>query len=168
MITSTVAPLIAVVALLFLFAAFHDIATRTVPNWTSLAILACGVALQFISGHLVGALLIGTLVFTICVLLWAARLLGGADVKLLAAAAVAVPPAAAGTLIISVALAGGLVAIVYLSLSHLIARPAPGHRRTVLHRILKAEAWRIHRRAPLPYVTAIAAGVVFTLYPGLP
>ena len=40
-----------------------------------------------------------------------------------------------------------------------------GVRAGLLSRVLRAEAWRIARKAPLPYALAIAGGTIFTLLP---
>jgi prepilin peptidase CpaA len=154
-----------ITAALLAFAALHDVATRTVPNWVSIVLLACGLVLQAIAGHLLAATGLGLLVFLLATALWLRGWLGGADVKLLGAAAVAVTPGSVSALLLAVSLAGGVLALVYLTLSRLLARPQPGTRQRFLQRLIKAELWRIHRRAPLPYAVAIAIGALLTLYP---
>ena len=166
MIHVTVTPFAAVTPGLLLYAALRDIVARTVPNLVSLGILAAGCCVQAMSGHLAACLLIGAGVFAVALCMWKRRWLGGADVKLLAATAVAVPPMTAGLFLLSVAIAGGALAIAYLVLAHVVPRPVPGRRTGILPRVLKIEAWRIRRYAPLPYATAIAAGALFTLLPG--
>jgi prepilin peptidase CpaA len=37
--------------------------------------------------------------------------------------------------------------------------------RPLVRRVLRAEAWRINRRGPLPYAFAIAGGAILTLLP---
>src|SRR4051794_12919665 len=115
-----------VTAALLAFAALHDLATRTVPNWVSIAILACGVTLQAIAGSLLTATGLGLLVFLLATTLWLRGWLGGADVKLLGAAAVAVAPGAVGSLLLDVSLVGGVLALLYLALSRLVPHPSPG------------------------------------------
>ena len=154
------------IATLLVFAALRDIATRTVPNWVSLAILAVGCVLQAVAGTLPTAGLSGVAVFAAAALMWRQGWLGGADVKLLAAGSVALAPVAVVSFILVVALAGGALALLYLALSLVVRRPAPGGRTTVSRRLLKAEAWRIHNRRSIPYAVAIAAGGLFTLYQG--
>lgn len=155
----------AVVALLA-SAALRDFATRSVPNWIAAAISLIGLSLHFLSGHPLFAILTGTLVLAAALIPWHFGLLGGADVKLLAASAIAIPSGSLGNLLLAIALAGGVLAILYLALSYLIPRPTPGRRTGLFRRVLKAEAWRIHRRGPLPYAAAIAAGTIVTLFPG--
>ena len=108
---------------------------------------------------------LGLLVFLLATALWLRGWLGGADVKLLGAAAVTVPPHSVGGLLATVSLVGGVLALFYLALSYLLARPRPGPRDHFLPRLIKAELWRIHRRAPLPYAVAIAIGAFLTLFP---
>jgi prepilin peptidase CpaA len=158
-------PVNGVIAALLVFAALQDVATRTVPNWVSIAILTCGVILQTIAGNLVVAASLGLAVFFLAALMWHRGWLGGADVKLLGAAAVVVAPAAVGQLLLAISLAGGVLAVFYLALSLCVHRPRPGSRKGFFRRLTKAEAWRIHKRAPLPYAVAIAAGGLFTLFP---
>nr|WP_294517579.1 prepilin peptidase [uncultured Rhodopila sp.] len=155
----------AAVAALLVFAALRDIATRLVPNWVSIAILACGIILHTVIGNPFTAIGWGLLVFFTAALMWRRGWLGGADVKLLGAASVAVAPANVGSLIIAISLAGGVLAVLYIALSRLLHRPLAGPRTGFLPRLLKAEVWRIHRRGPLPYAVAIAAGGLFTLFP---
>ncbi len=97
--------------------------------------------------------------------------MGGGDVKLLAAAALLLPPRLVPGYVLAVALAGGVLGLLYLGLGALLRRRAPRAtpRRpaTLLRRALRAEAWRIRRRGPLPYGCAIAAGALFAvLQPG--
>lgn len=158
--------LFAVLALL-VGAAAHDLATRTVPNWVSVAISAAGVLIRLMSGDLTMGVAFAAAVFTGAALLWRFNLMGGADAKLLGAVALVASPAGIPSVLVLTALCGGVLALTYLLLSHVVGRPAPGRRRTILGRLAKAELWRLSRRGPLPYATAIAAGSVVTLSPQL-
>lgn len=160
--------ILATTALILLIgAALHDVATRTVPNWFSVAIAVAGLVLRAMAGDLVYGLLFAALVFAAATFLWWLRLMGGADAKLLGATALLVSPLAIPSLLVLTALCGGVLALAYLVLSRVVRRPAPGRRRTLLGRLAKAELWRLSRRGPLPYATAIAAGSVVTLSPHL-
>ena len=65
--------------------------------------------------------------------------------------------------VVVTALAGGLLALSYLLLSHQ-KRIAPAiTRQSLFRRILAIEGWRIRHRGPLPYGVAIAAGGAFVL-----
>ena len=119
-----------------------------------------GLVLRAHDGNAIAALGIAALLLIILGVLWLRGFIGGGDMKLIPA--VAHRPAAVGraAFILSVALAGGVLALLYLALSFFVPRPAPGPRRGFLARVLKAEAWRLHRRGPLPYAVAIAGGAL--------
>jgi prepilin peptidase CpaA len=155
-------PTLAALGLLAI-AALHDVGFRTLPNAVCAALLGCGIALHLAAGDLGLAMLAALTVFTLLLLPWWGRALGGGDVKLLGAAALAVPLPAIPTLLVGTALAGGVLALGFLALRPFVPA-APGRRPAVLWaRILRAEAWRIRRRGPLPYAVAIAAGGAVSL-----
>jgi prepilin peptidase CpaA len=166
MAVAAVTPSVLATIILF-FAALHDLAFRTVPNWMPAVLLLAGSLLRIMSGTLVLGLLAGLLIFLGAAFCWRRGWLGGGDVKLLATAAVLVPPALAANLLLDVALAGGVLAILYLALARLVTQPFVTPRpRALLRRICRAERYRIHRRGPLPYASAIAAGALFVLFEG--
>jgi prepilin peptidase CpaA len=133
--------LLALLAIALLAAALSDWRHRLIRNRLTGAIaagaplfwLACGtapwpgIAIQ---------LALALLVLAVCAALFAARMLGGGDAKLLAALALWVPPAAFAELLLVMALAGGLLAGAML-----VTR----------------------RRASVPYGIAIAAGGLWVL-----
>jgi prepilin peptidase CpaA len=153
---------------LLIAAALHDAATRTIPNWMPLGLLLLGIVGRLLTGDAVSGISLGFALFIGLVLLWLRGLIGGGDVKLAAAAAVAVPASMVMVFVLTVAIAGGVLALVYLCLSFIIPRPAPGMRHGILARVSKVEAWRISRRGPIPYAAAITAGWLAVLIPGLP
>lgn len=148
-------------------AAASDIAFRRIPNGIAAALaLAAGVR-HAASGLAVLGVAAGIagMVGAVAALLWHRGLLGGGDVKLLAAAALLVPPASVPALLLAVPLAGGVLAML-----HLLLRPVaevcagrPVRGASVARRLLRHEARRIARGAPLPYGVAIAAGAVFAM-----
>ena len=147
-------------------AALHDVAFRTVPNWTNIALASAGLTIRALHHDLLASLAVAAGLFALLALLWTRGLLGGGDVKLAGAAALAVPPLAVPSFVLAVSVAGGVLALLDLLLSLVVPRPAPGARRSLPARLLAAEAWRVHRRGPLPYAAAVAAGCLFTLLPG--
>lgn len=160
----TEALLTSVAALLLAAAALHDIAARTIPNRLALCVATIGLALRLQSGDLATGVAAATLVFAAGFLAWRLGALGGGDVKLLAAAALLPPPALVPDLLVAVALCGGLLALLVLALRRLVPRHAAGPRpRGLVARALRAEAWRLRRRGPLPYAVAIAGGALLTL-----
>lgn len=172
LVISAIAPtLLATSCLLLLLAGASDVATRRVPNWLSASLAAIGIAGHLNAGDLAGGLSCGFTVFVLAALCWRRGWLGGGDVKLLGAAALLFAPYQVPGLILSVALAGGVLAIAYLLARALLRlRPASFHpeaRRCAsqnrLWRILRIECRRIRRGAPLPYASAIFVGAIFTL-----
>ncbi|MDE2582968.1 MAG: prepilin peptidase [Rhodospirillales bacterium] len=159
--------LIGSAALLLVLASLRDLATRMVPNGIPLALTAVGILLSALEGRLVWALLAGLIVFSFAFLCWRMRWIGGADVKMLGAGAVLVPPTAAASFVLATGVAGGVLAVIYLLARHFVAAPPPAgtaaRRGNVLVRAWRAERWRIHRGCPLPYACAIACGALMML-----
>lgn len=145
-------------------AAFRDVAVRRIPNALVVAIAVLGVSRQAAAGMAMLALsfIVASVVLLAAVMLWRRGVLGGGDVKLLAATAVLVPPAAVPHLLLATAIAGGLLAVSHLVLRRRRGLPAPIPAGAI-GRVLRCEAWRIGRGAPLPYGVAIAAGAFFVL-----
>ncbi len=147
---------------LLAFAAMHDIGFRTVPNRVSLGILICGLALRLLTGDVFYGLLCGAIMFSFTYGFWRLGWMGGADVKLLTASAVFVPPLMVPTLVIGTSLAGGVLALIYVIGSSLVPRrPAVayhGRPHGLMRRAMRCELRRLRRRGPLPYAAAIATG----------
>jgi prepilin peptidase CpaA len=159
--------LMAIVAVPLAIASLNDIATRTIPDPAPLGLLAIGVVVRLVDGTATAALVASAAVFVIGALCWRFGWLGGGDVKLLAACAWLVSPALVPQLVLLTALAGGVLACLYLALGWM-TRALPALTRSSLphalaRRIWRAERWRIRRRAALPYGCAIAVATLFTL-----
>jgi prepilin peptidase CpaA len=102
-------------------------------------------------------------------------LIGGGDVKIIAASTLLFPPASTGLLLVSITLAGGMLSIVYLAArvmvrnrvrqmvpsTHLVERGDPSPRW------LSEECSRIAAGGPMPYAFAILGGVVTTKAAGV-
>ncbi len=152
------------------YSAFHDFAFRTVPNAASVALLVLGFALRLLDGpfSLLGwSSLIAVVVLLLTYFFWRMGWMGGGDVKLLTAASFFVPPTlqAEASLISGTALAGGVLALIYLAGSAIVRRPTGARPQGFLSRVLRCEQWRVSRRGPLPYAAAIAVGgVIATLH----
>ncbi len=139
---------------------------RLVPNRVPAAIAAVGVLLRVTDGTWLLGFLAAFIVFVLAAFCWRRGWLGGADVKLFAAGALLVPPSAATGFILASCLAGGVLAILYAGLSHLVPPPSATRPATNLRRYLRVEQRRMQRHGPLPYATAIAAGATFVLLGG--
>ncbi|HBK06081.1 MAG TPA: hypothetical protein DDZ81_09470 [Acetobacteraceae bacterium] len=151
------------IAGLVLLAATRDIMTRTVPNWIPLTLAVLCTVLATVDNRLVWGLGFGLTIFVICFFCWKRGWMGGADVKLLGAAAIAVAPGDAEAFLLGVTLFGGALALAYLTGGRVLPRPGVKRPTALLPRILRVEAWRIRHQGPLPYACAIAAGTLFVL-----
>lgn len=159
---------LAVAAILLLaYAALHDIVARTVPNWLPVSLLCIGVAARVIDHSLETAAIVAAVTFAVLFLIWMLGAMGGGDVKLWAASVLMVPPALQPetAFFLRVVVFGGILAIIYLALCRLVPKPRASRDGGLWRRALRAEAWRIGRRAPLPYACAIAGGAIVSLLP---
>jgi prepilin peptidase CpaA len=150
-------------AMALLFAAAHDVAVRTVPNAVSAVVAAAGLAVNAWDGQLAPALFGAVLVFAAAWYCWRRGWFGGGDVKLLTACVLLVPPGSVPALILCTALAGGAMALFYVSLARMLPRRPSPRPTGLLARIWRAERRRIRRGLSLPYSCAIAAGALLTL-----
>ncbi len=154
-------PFVAVAGCLLLVAATWDVARFRIPN------LLCGALVGLFAlravllpdaeeamRHLAPA----AIVFAVTALLFARGLIGGGDVKLLAAATLWVPPAAVLPQILAVSGIGALLALGVVALRRIVrlVLPVPAYGEAALPEVLRAGA-------PLPYGVAIAAGTLLHL-----
>ena len=153
-----------------------DLASRIIPNRLVLLVLACGIALRLLSAPSPLWLgLLGPIAVLLALGLLASRdLIGWGDAKLITAVSVAVPPDRLLTLLMAIALAGGLLSCLYLACRFLLRRttapagpawPAP-ERLSPLLQLASRERARILAGEPMPYAVAIFGGAVFTLATG--
>jgi prepilin peptidase CpaA len=154
---------------LLVVAATHDLAARTIPNALSATLAGGGVLVHLGTGDLPAASVVASAVFAVAALCWLRGWLGGGDVKLFGATALAVPVVLVPLFVLGVGLAGGLLAVFYLLAQNLMPAAGPAAPPASLPaRVWRAERWRIRRGGPLPYAIAIAAGGVLTLLQGGP
>lgn len=166
MATAILAGALAASALL-LFAAWCDLATRTIPDGISIALAALGLLARAAEGFVPVALslLVAAGLFAALLPLHARGAFGGGDIKLITALAVGFPPLSTADFLVATVMAGGVLGVVYLSL-RLLPEPAPlapRPRSWPPRRVIALERRRASRRSPLPYAVAIAAGGVLTL-----
>ena len=152
---------------LLVFAGLHDLAVRTVPNYAAVLLLLIGATLRTLDHNLLPALFFALVMFLFLAAIWAAGLMGGGDVKLWAASVLLIPPSIRmeSAFLVDVLLLGGALAVFYLLLSLAVHKPAASRAGSRFQRYLRAERWRIKRRAPLPYACAIAGGTFAVLLP---
>ena len=153
-------------AAILILAAGHDILSRTVPNWMSLAVAILGVAASIAAGRAVVSLAIGCAIFVTAAFCWRRGWMGGADVKLLGAIAIVLPPAMVATFAVAMSLSGAAQAVVYILARRVVAPPRRPRPSFLVARGLRAEQWRISRGGPLPYACAIAFGFLFVIVNG--
>ena len=158
--------LVSLSAAILLGAVLNDIAFRTVPNWMSASLLVFGIGIRMQDNGLAAGLLACVLILLGAGFCWRRGWLGGGDVKLLAACGVLAPPGFSGVMLLDVALAGGVLAVLYLAMGRVLGAPGPVCPPGRLRGILWEERRRIHGRSPVPYASAIAAGALLVLFNG--
>jgi prepilin peptidase CpaA len=154
------AALILAFTALVLAAALRDAMSFTIPNWISLALaaifpfaaLASGVALPTVGVHVA----VGALALAAGMLMFALRWVGGGDAKLMAAVLLWLGWPAAISFLVGAAMAGGVLAMVLLTLRSAQLRPY----------MLLGPSWMARLAEPgegVPYGVAIAAGALWAL-----
>ena len=149
--------------LLLAYAAAHDIAVRTVPNRVSIGIALLGLLHAVLAGIVLPGVSIALVVFGCGVLAWRAGLLGGGDVKLMAAVSLWFRPHAEPLFLVMMSILGGVLAVLYLVLGHLVPASGGTPSGNLARRVIRAELRRIRRRSPLPYAVAIGSAAFFCL-----
>jgi prepilin peptidase CpaA len=150
------------------YAAWRDVATRTIPNAVCAMLAVLGLAVRAGEGWhaLLLTLAAATALFLVLFACHARGLMGGGDVKLLTALSFGLPPSGSWDLVVATALAGGGLACLYLLLRRVPAAhlrlPARADAGT-LRRILAVELRRVRQHGPMPYGVAIAIGGAFVL-----
>ncbi|MEQ9643130.1 MAG: prepilin peptidase [Alphaproteobacteria bacterium] len=152
-------PVVWLLPALLLLAAGWDLWRMQIPN-TLCALMAAGfVAAALLAGLPWPALLIqlgiGLATLAVTVVLFAFRLFGGGDGKLLAATVMWYAPSALPLLFLAMALIGGALALLFLLLRRRPLSPALA-RQPWLSRLLR-------RDAGIPYAPAIAGGALIAL-----
>lgn len=152
MLTTTIQyGLLIALAIALLYAAFTDLRSRTISNRLNLAIAAGAPLFWWASGlslwpDVAWQLGIAALAFAILAGLFALRMMGGGDVKLLTALALWVEPYAFLQLLLVMAVAGGVLTVVMGGIH-----------------VMRREKGRL----AVPYGVAIAVGGLWVLAPRL-
>ncbi len=156
-------------AILLIFAAWRDVASRLIPDSVPIVITLAGVMDRLIDGPVAAIVSIGAgaVLFGLLLMAHAKGAIGGGDVKLIAAIACGLKLSALYPFILATGLSGGALACLHLLLrvflDHAPPRKPPAKGTNLLSRVLIAERWRIARRGPLPYAVAIACGGLVTI-----
>lgn len=138
-------------AVLLLMAAWTDIKTRTISNEVNTAIALLAIAFWWVVGEtiwpdLVIRIGVALLIFVVFALLFMIRMIGGGDVKMIAALALWLPFQALVSMLTVMALAGGLISAF----------------------LLIRQRWRPNADRPeVPYGVAIALGGLWVIANGL-
>ncbi|MDZ7629623.1 MAG: prepilin peptidase [Parvularculaceae bacterium] len=137
-----------------IIAALNDIYEFKIPNWISIVLIAAygaaGVGLAAPGDMLLEGLLLGCAALVAGFALFALRIIGGGDAKLLAASAPWIGLSSLGSFMIYVAIAGGALALALIVFRRLPALPAYAQAPWLV---------RLHQRPKdIPYGVAIAAG----------
>jgi prepilin peptidase CpaA len=149
----------AAVGLACALATATDLRTRRIPNTLTggLALAALALALSAGFGHFAAALAVAAAVFAFGTLCFAAGVLGGGDVKLLAAIALALGYPLALGFVLDTLVCGGVLALGYLVVRGRLGESAARMRGALLGGGRAAIGTGSGR---LPYALAIAAGAV--------
>jgi prepilin peptidase CpaA len=159
------------VAILLLSAAWRDVATRTLYDSVSIVIAVCGLIDRALIGPspLLISLAASVVLFLVLLLVHTRGMLGGGDVKLMAAIACGLSLPQLFQFLLVTAWSGGVLAGIHLCLRRALRglKPMepPPRGSAGLYRVLIAERWRIARRGPLPYGVAIACGGLVAIGP---
>lgn len=142
---------------LFAAAAYGDVRSRRIPNALAAAVAALGAVRALLSGDPVAALLsiaAAAAVFAIGFLLFWRGLIGGGDVKLIAASVLLVGHDAISQFLLAMGLFGLVVTLAVLAADRLARRPALARA---------AGDTKPAARLTVPYGVAIAASGILTL-----
>ncbi len=137
-----------------IIAAMNDLYEFKVPNWVSLVLFfsyfAAGIGLGAAPMMMVEGFLFGCAALVAGFALFAGKLLGGGDAKLLAAIAPWIGPSALFPFLLNTAIAGGAFAILLIMFRKMPALPIYAQAPWIL---------RLHQRPKdIPYAVAIAIG----------
>lgn len=153
------APLVSVAGLL-VFAAASDARRYVIPNWISVGILLLFLPYALLSpvpADWQGGLIVAAAALAVGLGVFALRIMGGGDIKLIVACALWAGPALILPFLVIVCLAGGA-----LALGLLAGRAALARRRGATEAPAAGGALPLMRQK-IPYGLAIAAGGIFLL-----
>jgi prepilin peptidase CpaA len=140
-------PLLLLLVVLLLIAAWGDIRTRTIPNWLNGAVAILAIGWWWAEGmglypEIAMRIAIAVAVFILFAIFFAIGAMGGGDVKLIAALALWLTPPQLVHMLMGMAVGGGVLTLAMLLIHRL--RRQPG-------------------RPEIPYGVAISAATLLTL-----
>jgi len=147
-----------------LLAAVSDVRTRRIPNALPIALFVCGLAASAFAGWQHAALDVAIVVLLLIAgtFAFSLRLIGGGDVKLLAAAAGTLGYPAAVTFVLSTLVCGGVIAVVYATMRGRLRTTLTNVQAIALPIFAGAQPARVENGLAMPYALAIFAGACFT------
>jgi prepilin peptidase CpaA len=110
------------------------------------------------------SLIVATILFLLLLVVYQRGWMGGGDVKLLVALAIGLPLMGLIQLLTITALAGGVLAVMHLTMRLLPYPSLAPAGSSFVRRVYAIERWRHLRHAPLPYGVAIACGGIWTVF----
>jgi prepilin peptidase CpaA len=151
-----------------LLAAAFDLRTRRIPNALVISLFVCGLAVNALGGWhqmlvqialTAGVLFAGSIAFSL-------RLIGGGDVKLLAAACGTLGYPAAQNLLLYTVLCGGIIALVYSAIRGQLRATLTNVYAMTLPMFAGVRPAKLQTGTAMPYALAIFAGACFTAIRG--
>ncbi|MEO1135598.1 MAG: prepilin peptidase, partial [Pseudomonadota bacterium] len=141
-----------------LIAAANDIYEFKIPNWISILLItaypAAGLAVGASPEVMFEGVLIGAAALTIGFILFATKIVGGGDAKLLAATAPWLGLGSLGVFLFNTAISGLILALIMVMFRKLPILPVYAHAPWLI---------RLHeRKKDLPYAVAIASGALLS------
>ena len=155
---------LAFVLLASLLAAVCDLRTRRIPNALVGALLVSGLALNAFAGwqHVLADLAIVAIVIVAGTFAFSLRLIGGGDVKLLAAAAGTLGYPAGGDFLLFTLLCGGVVALAFAALRGRLGATFSNVRAMALPVFAGVAPAAPQAGLAMPYAVAIFSGALCT------
>jgi prepilin peptidase CpaA len=157
-----------VTAALLLFVAVRtDFRARIIPNRVVALIAANGLLLGLMSRpeRIWISLLVALVLLIGLGFIAHFDLIGGGDAKLISAVTLLVPPESVASLLLAIALAGGVVSGAYLAVFYALPRARNKRKRGTagwysrLPQLLRHERMRVLRATSVPYGVAVLGGV---------
>jgi prepilin peptidase CpaA len=147
-----------------LLAAASDLRTRRIPNALVAALFVCGLAVNALTGwqHVFVDVALAFTILLAGSLAFSLKLIGGGDVKLLAAAAGTLGYPAAMNFIFFTLLCGGIIAVVYAAMRGRLRTTFANVRAIALPMVAGMRPARLQSGIAMPYALAIFAGACLT------